>query len=318
MKQIIKLGVGIIIGVVAAIISVSCDPSDNGQKNTDADILSFTFDGITATAIIEPGTRSVTASANESCDLSSLTPEFKLSAGAKAEVNGTEQLSGQTQNDFRTPVIYDVFSEDGQLRKSWTVTISGGIPGETGKEIFARLPLPVDMRVDFILADDALMTWITIKDGTNFMFEHDDTEINYRRQDLYVRSSDSYHLYYRDVSDWETWVDDEDKFRFLYGSVTPVELLGYHHHTELLSYARGKYAEGISFDKQEGTYTIAGVQCSKYQDKMGVVNYYVGPHELCFKMDSQILDKTLYEVISYTESAQSLASYINDAVAQNP
>ena len=35
------------------------------------------------------------------------------SAGAKAEIEGVEQVSGVTENDFSNPVVYTIKSEDG-------------------------------------------------------------------------------------------------------------------------------------------------------------------------------------------------------------
>lgn len=323
MKQIIKLGVGIIVLVATAFAAQGCEPSDEGQKNADADIISFTFEGITAAAVIDPGTLSVTARADESCDLSSLTPEFKLSAGAKAEIKGVPQVSGQTQNDFRTPRVYDVFSEDGQLRKGWTVTISGGIPGESGKERFDRLPLPTNMTVDFILVENTNATYRIIKNGDNIMIEHKDTELepDYMRQDLYVRSGESYHYYYRDTDSdgqWCEWCDGAGYFpQNPNVPISTADMLLVSNAGGLMWYADSKYCDGESFSKQAGTYTVAGEQCSMYrQDVMGVSNYYVGPYELCLKMENTILNQTSYEATSYSESAQSLTQYINEAISQ--
>lgn len=57
-----------------------------------------------------------------------LAPTFTVSEGAKVYVNGVEQISGQTVNDFSKPVEYTVVSEDGYER-TYTITITNtGLP----------------------------------------------------------------------------------------------------------------------------------------------------------------------------------------------
>jgi len=65
-------------------------------------------------------------------DVTSLIAEFTLSAGATAKIDGIEQVSGVTANDFTNPVVYTVASAGG-TEKTWTVTVSvedvGGVAG---------------------------------------------------------------------------------------------------------------------------------------------------------------------------------------------
>lgn len=57
-----------------------------------------------------------------------LAPTFTLSEGAKAYVNGVEQVSGQTIVDFSQPVEYTIVSHDG-YKRTYTVTITNtGLP----------------------------------------------------------------------------------------------------------------------------------------------------------------------------------------------
>ena len=57
-----------------------------------------------------------------------LAPTFTLSEGAKAYVNGVEQVSGQTIVDFTQPVEYTIVSHDG-YKRTYTVTITNtGLP----------------------------------------------------------------------------------------------------------------------------------------------------------------------------------------------
>ncbi len=63
-------------------------------------------------------------------DLSSIAPVFQLSVGAKAFVNGIEQESGVTINDFRKLVKYTVVSGAG-ISKIYSVTIRKAIDPST-------------------------------------------------------------------------------------------------------------------------------------------------------------------------------------------
>ncbi len=57
-----------------------------------------------------------------------LAPTFTLSDGAKAYVDGVEQVSGQTIVDFSQPVEYTIVSHDG-YKRTYTVTITNtGLP----------------------------------------------------------------------------------------------------------------------------------------------------------------------------------------------
>ena len=55
-------------------------------------------------------------------DLSSIAPVFQLSVGAKAFVDGVEQVSGVTVNSFKRPVKYTIVSRSGE-KKYYTVTV---------------------------------------------------------------------------------------------------------------------------------------------------------------------------------------------------
>jgi hypothetical protein len=94
---------------------------DNG-----ADITAFTFTGISGTAIIDKDALTVTATADETVDLASITAAFTLSSGATATVNDVAQVSGTTANDFTGMVNYIVTSSDGRLINIWKVIITGG------------------------------------------------------------------------------------------------------------------------------------------------------------------------------------------------
>lgn len=119
-----------IVAIIFACLSATavfsgCNKEDDPMNN-GADIVSFTFNGISGTAVIDKDALTVTATADETVDLNSIAPTFTLSNGATAEVNGTAQTSGVTDNNFTVPVTYSVTSEDGLTTNDWTVTVTGG------------------------------------------------------------------------------------------------------------------------------------------------------------------------------------------------
>ena len=57
-------------------------------------------------------------------ELSDLIATFVLSSGAMAEVEGTEQISGSSANDFTNPVTYSVTAEDGINTQDWVISVT--------------------------------------------------------------------------------------------------------------------------------------------------------------------------------------------------
>lgn len=92
-------------------------------SSTDTDILSYSIPGqessiiddqeLTVDVIMPPGT-----------DLTNLVADFTLSPGATATVDGVEQISGTTSNDFTSTVIYTVTADDGITAVDWSVNVS--------------------------------------------------------------------------------------------------------------------------------------------------------------------------------------------------
>jgi hypothetical protein len=111
--------------LAAVTVFASCE-SDDDLMDNGADIVSFTFNGIDGTAIIDKDALTVTATAGETVDLTSIVPTFTLSNGATATVNGVLQASGTTANNFTNTVTYVVTSSDGNLINIWKITITGG------------------------------------------------------------------------------------------------------------------------------------------------------------------------------------------------
>jgi len=56
-------------------------------------------------------------------DLTSLTANFRNAVNSTITVNNIEQISGETVNDFSSPLVYEITSETG-VPKIWTVNVS--------------------------------------------------------------------------------------------------------------------------------------------------------------------------------------------------
>jgi hypothetical protein len=97
-------------------------------------------------------------------NLGSLVANFSLSPGAYSKVSGRQQVNGSTRNNFTNPVIYEVFAENRDIHKYWTVNVhwtknaesdftSFNIPGLTRsvnidkiqKKIFLKLSEGADL-----------------------------------------------------------------------------------------------------------------------------------------------------------------------------
>lgn len=78
----------------------------------------------------------------EDADLSSLAPVFTVSDDAEVTVNGVEQISGETANDFTSPVTYRVSNANGS--REYTVQIGdwSTIPGVFADETAGKMERP--------------------------------------------------------------------------------------------------------------------------------------------------------------------------------
>ncbi len=93
--------------------------------NDEADILSFSFPEQNSEAVIDSQRAQVEIEVEYETDLSDLVASFNLSPQASAYINGTEQFSGITENDFTLPLVYSVIAGDNSL-KEWTITVTEG------------------------------------------------------------------------------------------------------------------------------------------------------------------------------------------------
>lgn len=92
--------------------------------STETDILEFSFVEYDVDSnTIDYVEKTVTAQVMYGTDLSNLVAIFNLSQGACAYVNGIQQFSYTTPNNFNQPVIYNVVAEDGTHQTDWTVFV---------------------------------------------------------------------------------------------------------------------------------------------------------------------------------------------------
>jgi len=117
MKKILFLTLAV------SLLFASCgkdDPKPEDPKSTDAEILSFIVNDVNGT--IE-GTN-ILLVLDESTDLTNLTPTISLSE------NATINPESGVAQDFTSPVVYTVTAEDGETKKTYTVSalkVSAGI-----------------------------------------------------------------------------------------------------------------------------------------------------------------------------------------------
>lgn len=76
-------------------------------------MLTFGLQGEINAGVIDYSNQSITLGLGQGFDITNMTAEFTLSAGATATVNGVAQVSGENVNDFTNPVVYVVNGTDG-------------------------------------------------------------------------------------------------------------------------------------------------------------------------------------------------------------
>lgn len=102
----------------------------NESGGSEANILTFVVNGIEGA--IDDENNTVTVDVSHGTAVTAITPTFTLSNGATAKVGNVTQESGVTVNDFTNPVTYVVTSKDGEITKSYVVSVvpDGTIPWE--------------------------------------------------------------------------------------------------------------------------------------------------------------------------------------------
>jgi len=104
-------------------LSVYNDGSFVEYLNSLNNIISFSFPEQTGAATIDAAAKTVAIEVEALTDPSALVASFILSDGASADISDTAQVSGTTENDFSSPVVYTITS-DGGVEEDWTVTVT--------------------------------------------------------------------------------------------------------------------------------------------------------------------------------------------------
>ena len=102
-------------------------------KNNACEITSFKFVSPNITGNISNTT--ITVNLPSGTNLTSLIAQFTLSTGASVKVGSTNQISGQTANDFTNALSYLVTAEDGVTTKKYTVNVVVNSTMSSAKEI---------------------------------------------------------------------------------------------------------------------------------------------------------------------------------------
>ena|GEM_PF-3662593 len=112
--------------LAAALIMVitGCTPGGWGTGTPSGKAFkTFTFPNSTETTIDEDAHTIAVTLPDGTTDVTALVATFTTSPGASVDVNGTEQVSGTTENDFTSPVVYTVTAADGS-KQDYTVTVT--------------------------------------------------------------------------------------------------------------------------------------------------------------------------------------------------
>ena len=149
--------------------------------NNEAEILSFSLPGETGPAEISPDDHTVHLTVGDEVELGQLTAVFTLSEGAGARVGNVIQESGVSLQNFSGPVVYEVVAENGFVRQTWTVSVSGGIatgidkssieeemklyPNPTSGSVFVDIEAGVGEEIEYFMLSSGGKT---IKQGKLF------------------------------------------------------------------------------------------------------------------------------------------------------
>ena len=109
---------------------ISCSGNEL-SLSSEAEILSFEIKGAqNGSSILSNEEKTINLNVTYNADLENLIADFTISEGASAYVGELVQEPGTTSNDFTTPIIYRIESEDGQIVTNWTITVLKNEPPE--------------------------------------------------------------------------------------------------------------------------------------------------------------------------------------------
>jgi hypothetical protein len=97
------------------------------SKSTACEIISFSLTNPSVTGTISGS--NITLTVPNGTTVTNLIAQFTLSAGANAKIGTIAQTSGQTTNNFTTPLTYTITAEDGITNKTYIVTVNVATSG---------------------------------------------------------------------------------------------------------------------------------------------------------------------------------------------
>lgn len=106
------------------ITGTTTEPYEWIIRNDSADFVDFRFENQIGESIIDYENKTIKIEVPPNTNLTNFSPDFELSYGAKALINGVEQQSGITSCDFTNIVTYEVISEDKSAVNRWEITIN--------------------------------------------------------------------------------------------------------------------------------------------------------------------------------------------------
>ncbi len=140
--------------ICAYLVSVTAAPS--AEKSITAFGLSFPA----IQGVVDQEARIIRVRAPEGTDLSSLVAIFSTT-GMRVSVQGRDQQSGVTANDFRAPVDYVVAAEDGS-EASYSVRVSAGIPLLINELDVDQVGTDTAEYIELYAADDVDLTGVVV------------------------------------------------------------------------------------------------------------------------------------------------------------
>ena len=132
--------------------------------STETDIITYIFAEQTSAATIDAVSHTVNIEVVNGTDLTDLTAEFFLSAGANATVSATAQDSAVTANDFTNPVIYTITAEDGTTIQDWIITVTLAASSLSTEADFLTYSFPEQTGTSNIVNDTV---FIEVANGTD-------------------------------------------------------------------------------------------------------------------------------------------------------
>lgn len=123
-------------------------------------LLSFSFDvdknaeALSKTLVGEINGTEIGVAVPQVADISALVATFTTGAGNKVTVNGVEQVSGVTVNDFTNPVDYLITNLDGSVNAMFSVTLNRQKGAWTPGPAYSAVPVHAGARILVNPVDD--------------------------------------------------------------------------------------------------------------------------------------------------------------------